>query len=391
MSRQKEHTNNGEERQESSVLSNNTRPVYLLHAPLCCIWLRLSYDYLFSFSSPSVEISSFFYDFNVISRLRPFRLSMNSDQASDYSSIDTFQVSRRRKPNFTDHEVLNIIDQYDVYKELLHSREASKTVIAQKQAIWKQITENLNAAYPQVERTVEDVRRKWKKLQSEAKREVAAYRAAQQSGGVTPVSNRQMTFYHRILSICRAPNPSSTLLSLPPVSLATNGNHEASERVVDSPVASDSPDDDRSASPPSTTPTPSGNGQISKRTLEKQRKQIKPARLHSTVISAKPVPNGHSARYELLAKRKRTLELNCQKLLCDKECLLLERKNLELRLAMNECEHERIQLEKRRLDVTLQKYALTPLSNGNNHFHPSSEFDEHEDNASVDEMSDINE
>ena len=131
-----------------------------------------------------------------------------TDQPTDYSSIDAFHVGRRRKPNFTDHEVLNIIDQYDMYKELLHSREASKSVIAQKQAIWRNITENLNATYPQVERTVEDVRRKWKKLQSEAKREVAAYRAAQLAGTTTSVSNKQMNLYNRILSICRAPLPS---------------------------------------------------------------------------------------------------------------------------------------------------------------------------------------
>jgi len=133
-----------------------------------------------------------------------------TDQPQDYSSIDAFHVGRRRKPNFTDHEVLNIIDQYDLYKELLHSREASKSVIAQKQAIWKQITENLNATYPQVERTVEDVRRKWKKLQSEAKREVTAYRAAQLTGSTTSVTNKQMNLYNRILSICRAPLPSSS-------------------------------------------------------------------------------------------------------------------------------------------------------------------------------------
>lgn len=133
-----------------------------------------------------------------------------TDQPTDYSSIDAFHVGRRRKPNFTDHEVLNIINQYDEYKELLHSREASKSVIAQKQAIWKQITENLNATYPQVERTVEDVRRKWKKLQSEAKREVAAYRAAQLAGSSAPASNKQLTLYNRILSICRAPLPSSS-------------------------------------------------------------------------------------------------------------------------------------------------------------------------------------
>lgn len=132
-----------------------------------------------------------------------------NDQPTDYSAIDAFHVGRRRKPNFTDHEVINIIDQYDMYKELLHSREASKSVIAQKQAVWKQITDTLNAAYPQVERTVEDVRRKWKKLQSEAKREVAAYRAAQAAGSTAPVSNKQMSLYNRILSICRAPIPSS--------------------------------------------------------------------------------------------------------------------------------------------------------------------------------------
>jgi hypothetical protein len=143
-----------------------------------------------------------------------------NDQPTDYSSIDAFHVSRRRKPNFTDQEVLNIIDQYDVYKELLHSREASKSVIAQKQAIWKLITENLNDAYPQVERTVEDVRRKWKKLQSEAKREVNAYRAAQQAGSLAPVSNRQMNFYHRILSICRAPNSLSHFMAHVPVQQA---------------------------------------------------------------------------------------------------------------------------------------------------------------------------
>lgn len=126
-----------------------------------------------------------------------------SEQPTDFSGIDSFHVGRRRKPNFTEHEVLNIIDQYDTYKELLHSREASKSVIAQKQAIWKQITDNLNAQYPQVERTVDDVRRKWKKLQSEAKREVAANRAAQAAGSTTSTSNKQLSLYNRILTICR--------------------------------------------------------------------------------------------------------------------------------------------------------------------------------------------
>jgi len=125
------------------------------------------------------------------------------DQPTDYSTNDLFPVGRRRKPNFTDNEVLTIINQYEIYKELLHSREASKSVIAQKQAIWKKITETLNASYPQVERTVEDVRRKWKKLQSEAKRESAAHRQSQASGTSTSIWSKQVNLYDRILSICR--------------------------------------------------------------------------------------------------------------------------------------------------------------------------------------------
>jgi hypothetical protein len=130
-----------------------------------------------------------------------------NDQPTDYSSIDAFHAGRRRKPNFTDQEVLNIVEQYDQHKDLLHSREASKAIIAEKQAIWKQITDNLNLKYPQVERTVEDVRRKWKKLQSEAKREAANYHNAQQANLPTSISLKQITLCQRILRICR---PSTT-------------------------------------------------------------------------------------------------------------------------------------------------------------------------------------
>ena len=190
----------------------------------CCVVFGLDsltitffYDLSFetaslSLSLPLLQIESFFVSLihGILLQKSTEILSGMNNQPTDYSSIDAFHVGRRRKPNFTDHEVINIIDQYDRYKELLHSREASKSVIAQKQAIWRQITDTLNATYPQVERTVEDVRRKWKKLQSEAKREVAAYRAAHAAGSTVSPSNRQMSLYNRILSMCRAPTPSST-------------------------------------------------------------------------------------------------------------------------------------------------------------------------------------
>ncbi|CAF1115773.1 unnamed protein product [Adineta ricciae] len=375
-----------------------------------------------------------------------------NDQATDYSSIDAFHVGRRRKPNFTDHEVLYIIDQYDTYKELLHSREASKSVIAQKQAIWKQITDNLNKSYPQVERTVEDVRRKWKKLQSEAKRESAAYRAAQAAGATTSISNKQLTVYNRILNICR---PSATSTShFPHAAIAAalqhqqllhqqqqqsnshNNNHpndasfnEQSSDKVDSPSSDlangvsgqlDSPgdesasligNDDNSRSPlpnyqsashlssqhiNSSAAVISSNGQISKRTLDKRRKLLKSS-LNQQVASnlsktyaQSPRQQQHSLRYESLMKRKRTLELTSQRLIYDKERLLLEKKNLDIQLATNECENERIAIEKRRTELSLQKLQSdTSLSSNGNH--NLSDQDDHDDNNSLDDMSDINE
>lgn len=142
-----------------------------------------------------------------------------SDQMGDYPPIDSIQVSRRRKPNFTDQEVSTIVDQYDRNKEYLHSREASKSVIAQKQAIWKQITDRLNASYPQVERSVEDVRRKWKKLQSEAKREAVNFQRAKESGSSTALTPKQISLYKKILDICRPSSITSSHFTHQPVDL----------------------------------------------------------------------------------------------------------------------------------------------------------------------------
>ncbi|CAM4872629.1 unnamed protein product [Rotaria socialis] len=364
-----------------------------------------------------------------------------NDQPADYSSIDSFHVGRRRKPNFTEHEVLNIIDQYDTYKELLHSREASKSVIAQKQTIWKQITDNLNATYPQVERTVDDVRRKWKKLQSEAKREVAANRTAQASGSSTSVSNKQLNLYNRILTICRPASVSShfphTVLQhqqhvLPQQSTINSNHHdvsfnEQSSDKVDSPSSDlpngvsgqlDSPgdesasllgNDDNSTSPVTNYQTTSNipsqqtytptvaiscNGQISKRTLDKRRKLLKSSvnqqNLNNTNKSYAQQQN--SLRYESLIKRKRTLELTSQKLLNDKQVLLIEKKNIDIKIATNECETKRIAIEKRRVELASQKFQNEPQlsTNGNNNNNLSDQED-HDDNDSLDDMSDFNE
>jgi hypothetical protein len=68
----------------------------------------------------------------------------------------------------------------------------------------------------------------------------------------------------------------------------------------------------------------------------------------------------------------------------------LERKNIDVKLATNECENERIAIEKRRTELALQKFQceVSLSTNGNNHL---SDQEDHDDNNSLDDMSDFNE
>ncbi|CAF1230255.1 unnamed protein product [Didymodactylos carnosus] len=405
----------------------------------------------------------------------------------DYSDINSFHVGRRRKPNFTDQEVVFIIDRYDTYKELLHSREASKSVIAQKQAIWKLITENLNQQYPQVERSVEDVRRKWKKLQSEAKREATAYK---QSGQTTsPNTGKQIHLYNRILQICRAPTAHYPLQQIPnaetfeqspdPSSYNQQTSPQSDTVIQHSPSSLNEQNPDENASvggdnnydqensnnsayvqpnplqatttTTTTTTTASSpliasssslvndqiqnsphensnhyshphhphGGSVSKRTMDKRRRMINaqinekqaPVTSFPSVPTQSPIlpstmyhQQQTQLRFESLQKRKRTIDLTSQRLIYDKERLIIERKNIDIKLQQNECEHERWDIEKRRTELALQKLQQEATTNGNTSSlsylpyqsgnggsggqQPTSDLDE---DSMADDMSDFNE
>ena len=132
------------------------------------------------------------------------------------------------------------------------------------------------------------------------------------------------------------------------------------------------------------------NGQVSKRTLEKQRKHLKQSQnvqfLHP--ISKSYGQQQNSLRFDSLIKRKRTLELTSQRLLYDKERLLIERKTLDVKLAVNENENERLSIEKRRTELAIQKLQCESSNGMNNNL---SDQEDHEDNHSLDDISDINE
>ncbi len=157
--------------------------------------------------------------------------------------------------------------------------------------------------------------------------------------------------------------------------------------------------DDNPSSPINHIPSHAGsasimNNQVSKRTLDKRRKLLKSS-VNQVILNHANKSYGqqqNSLRYESLIKRKRILELTSQKLLHDRECLVIERKNLEIKFATNECENERITIEKRRTELALQKLQndLSVSTNGNNNNHFSDQEDQ-EDNNSLDDISDLNE
>jgi hypothetical protein len=132
------------------------------------------------------------------------------------------------------------------------------------------------------------------------------------------------------------------------------------------------------------------NGQISKRTLDKQRKHLKQSRNHHQFINPTKSygQQQNSLRFESLIKRKRTLELTSQRLIYDKERLLIERKNLDIKLAVNENENERNNIEKRRIELAIQKLQCESSNGTNNNL---SDQEDHDDNNSLDDISDINE
>jgi len=132
------------------------------------------------------------------------------------------------------------------------------------------------------------------------------------------------------------------------------------------------------------------NGQISKRTLDKQRKHLKQSRNHQFINPIKSYgQQQNSLRFESLIKRKRTLELTSQRLIYDKERLLIERKNLDIKLAVNENENERNNIEKRRTELAIQKLQCESSNGTNNNL--LSDQEDHDDNNSLDDISDINE
>ena len=100
--------------------------------------------------------------------------------------------STKRKPNFTEGENLFLIDQYKHHKAVLSSKLNSSAMLNnEKYQIWQEICSALNERNPHTIRTVEEVRKRWKNMVCNAKKEALLFKRSQMERGKISIFSRQ--------------------------------------------------------------------------------------------------------------------------------------------------------------------------------------------------------
>lgn len=93
---------------------------------------------------------------------------------------------KKRKVNFTDGEIRKLIESYSEYKDILTARFNNTNTNRQKLSAWKTITASINNNCDGGQRTVEEVRKKWKDLLSRAKKDSSVLKNPPTGGGPAP-------------------------------------------------------------------------------------------------------------------------------------------------------------------------------------------------------------
>ena len=120
----------------------------------------------------------------------------------------------RRKPNWTDTENSFLVEQLISYKDVIASKQIDGNTNRLKQQVWSKVTESLNARNTSgmVERTVEEVKRKWKNLCYLARREVIETKTKEAAGMVDVVPDTNYipgsvsSFTKMVISLCGMPS-----------------------------------------------------------------------------------------------------------------------------------------------------------------------------------------
>ena len=91
--------------------------------------------------------------------------------------------ARKRKPNFSVTEIATITENVQKHIDILHSKLTNTVTNKRKNDLWEEITRAVNAV-GYANRSVQEVKDKWKNLHSNAKKEFSAFkRESKKTGG----------------------------------------------------------------------------------------------------------------------------------------------------------------------------------------------------------------
>ncbi|GLD69987.1 uncharacterized protein AKAME5_002130400 [Lates japonicus] len=80
--------------------------------------------------------------------------------------------SRKRRPNWTDQECLLLAQLMQERKDIIRGKCSTGVSIQDKRQAWEEIAQAINAAFPQIQRTVSDCNKKWENLLAKSREEI---------------------------------------------------------------------------------------------------------------------------------------------------------------------------------------------------------------------------
>ncbi|XP_029287223.1 myb-related transcription factor, partner of profilin-like isoform X2 [Cottoperca gobio] len=84
--------------------------------------------------------------------------------------------SRKRRPNWTDHECLLLAQLMQEKKDIIRGKCSTGISIQDKRQAWEEIAQAINNVFPQIQRTVSDCNKKWENLMAKSREEIKRQR-----------------------------------------------------------------------------------------------------------------------------------------------------------------------------------------------------------------------
>ncbi|XP_063765907.1 uncharacterized protein LOC134882227, partial [Eleginops maclovinus] len=93
--------------------------------------------------------------------------------------------SRKRRPNWTDQECLLLAMLMQEKKDIIRGKCCTGITIQDKRKAWEEVTQAINEAFPQFQRTVSDCNKKWENLMSKSREEIKRHRRQSSTEGLS--------------------------------------------------------------------------------------------------------------------------------------------------------------------------------------------------------------